>query len=66
MEEEQDNNYFAKILEIQKSYISKEEFIDIISRIDFLAVRSCEISLLTGFLQKDDDIRELSKRIEIS
>lgn len=66
MKEKQSDVYLAKILEVQKSYISKEEFIDMISRIDFLAVRSCDISLLTGFLQVNDDIKELSKRIEIS
>lgn len=66
MKEEQTNKFLRKINEVQKSYISKEEFIDIISRIDFLAVRNCEISLLTGFLNTDDNIKELSKRIEIS
>lgn len=63
---EQNNNYLGKIAEIEKSYISKEEFIDMITRIDFLAVRNCDMSLLTGFLlQEDGNIRELSKRIEI-
>lgn len=63
---EQYNKYLEKINEVQKSYISKEEFIDMISRIDFLAVRRCDISLLTGFLPVDDNIKELSKTIEIS
>lgn len=66
MKEEQTNKYLERIIEMQKSYISKEEFIDMISRIDFLAVRRCDMSLLTGFLQVDDNIKELSKQIEIS
>lgn len=62
------NDIQTKMFEIEKSYITKEEFIDMISNIDFKRVKTCELSLITGFIYDGDEneIKPLYKRIELS
>ena len=57
----------TKKYEIEKSYLSKEEFINIINNIDFIGVKRCEIGLITGFIIdcENNDIKPLTKNIEI-
>ena len=57
----------TKMFEIEKSYITKEEFINMISNIDFERVKRCELSLITGFIYNgdEDEIETLFKRIEL-
>ena len=56
------------IEEAKKSYITKEEFINIINTLEFGAIKNAEINFITGFIydKKDEAVRPLSKRIEIN
>lgn len=57
--------------EIKRSYMSKEEFIQILSNIEFLCIKEVTIELITGFKYIIDDkgdktIKPLSKTININ
>lgn len=57
--------------EIKKSYMSKDEFIEILSKIEFLCIKEVTIELITGFKYIIDDkgnktIRPLNKTININ
>lgn len=49
------------------SYLTKEEFIEMLKLIDFKAVRNCNIDLITGMIINTDEkeVKILSKNIEI-
>ena len=52
---------------IEKSYLTKEELIEILQKIDFSNVNNASLDLITGFIINDEgDIKSLSKRIEIN
>lgn len=70
MNKEVETNRFeleTKKCEIEKSYLTKEELINMLNNIDFVSVRKCEIELITGFIIncEDNNIRPLTKNIEI-
>lgn len=70
MSEEIETNKFeleTKKYEIEKSYLTKEELINMLNNIDFVSVKKCEIELITGFIIncENNDIRPLTKNIEI-
>ena len=55
-----------ELFKIQKSYVTKEEFIQMLSLIEFQAVISARLELLTGvIITKDEEIRKLYKNIDI-
>ena len=44
---------------IRKSYVTKEELLNLIRDIDFILVNSCELELITGFeIKKDDNLKD--------
>ena len=44
---------------IRKSYVTKEELLNLITDIDFILVNSCELELITGFeIKKSDDSKD--------
>lgn len=45
--------------EIMKSYITKEEFINIINSIDFTHVKDYDISLIKSWIAKADETGEI-------
>lgn len=49
------------------SYISKEEFIEIISKINFIKIKSADLELITGCIcdGKDEKFQLLYKNIRI-
>lgn len=49
------------------SYISKEEFIEIISKINFIKIKSADLELITGFIcdNKNKNFQPLYKNIRI-
>lgn len=49
------------------SYLTKEEFIELLKLIDFKAIRNCDIDLITGMIVNTDDkeVKILSKNINI-
>lgn len=49
------------------SYLTKEEFIELLKLIDFKAVKRCDIDLITGMIINTDEKEEkiLSKTINI-
>ena len=57
----------VKVAEIKKSYISKEEFIEVINSIDFVAIKYCNIDFLTGIIidGENGEIKRLSYNIII-
>ena len=57
----------TKKYEIEKSYLTKEELINMLNNIDFISVKKCEIELITGFIIncEENNIRPLTKNIEI-
>lgn len=54
--------------EIIASYISKDEFLNIITNTDFVCIKEADLELLTGVIYNvnDNTFRELSKIIRIS
>ena len=62
------NKIQNKIFEIEKSYLTKEELINMLNNIDFVRVEECDLKLITGFIcdYAEDEVRPLSKRIELS
>ena len=62
------NKIQNKIFEIEKSYLTKEELINMLNNIDFVRVEKCDLKLITGFIcdYAEDEVRRLSKRIELS
>ena len=48
------------------SYIKKEELMNMLENIDFIAVREADLSLITGFIATEDEIiKPLCKTIRI-
>ncbi|MDD7757757.1 MAG: hypothetical protein PUJ51_25205 [Clostridiales bacterium] len=62
------NEIQNKMFEIEKSYLTKEEFINMLNNIDFVRVERCDLNLITGFIcdYAEGEVRPLSKRIELS
>ena len=62
------NEIQNKMFEIEKSYLTKEEFINMLNNIDFVRVESCDLKLITSFIcdYVKGEVRPLSKRIELS
>ena len=58
----------TKITEIEKLYLTKEEFINIINNIDFLSIKCCELHVITGFIVdlEKDEVKPLTKNIELN
>ena len=58
----------TKKYEIEKSYISKEEFINIINNIEFIGINKCDMELVTGCIidTENKEIKPVYKSIEIS
>lgn len=56
-----------KIFEIEKSYIKKEELINLLNNIDFIGVKKCDLELITGFIAdfSSGEVKPLTKNIEI-
>lgn len=57
----------TKKFEIAKSYLTKEEFINILNSIDFESIKECRLELITGFIInfETNDIKPLTKNVEI-
>lgn len=57
----------TKKFEIEKSYITKEEFINIINNIEFIAIKKCDLDLVTGFILhiEDEEVTPLYKTINL-
>lgn len=49
------------------SYLTKEEFINMLKLIDFKAVKNCDIELITGMIINTDEkeVKMLSKGVHI-
>lgn len=62
----EDTKKYWQLYQIQKSYLSKEEFIKMIEMIDFVGIKKAYIELLTGVIYKDDETKALSKTIDIN
>ena len=62
------NDLETKKYEIEKSYLSKEEFINIINNVDFIGVSKCNLELVTGCIIdiEEKEIKPLYKTLEIS
>lgn len=56
-----------KMFEIEKSYMKKEEIIELLNNIDFVLVKKCDLELITGFIcdGSTGEIKPLTKNIEI-
>ena len=61
-------DFKTKISEIEKSYLTKEEFINILNNIDFLSVKCCDLQIITGFIVdfQTGEVKPLTKNIELS
>lgn len=57
----------AKKFEMEKSYITKEEFLNILNSIEFESIKYCRIELVTGFIIniETNEIKPLTKNIDI-
>lgn len=57
----------TKKFEIEKSYMSKEEFINLLLSIDFERIKECSLELITGFIVnlETKEIKPLTKNIDI-
>ena len=44
-----------KVENIIKSYMTKEEFMNILENIDFMSIKDANIELIKAFLTKEDD-----------
>ena len=62
------NEIQNKMFEIEKSYLTKEELINMLNNIDFVRVEKCDLKLITGFIcgYAEGEVRPLSKRIELN
>ena len=65
---ETEQNIINKKNEIMASYISKEEFLNIINNTNFACVKEADLELITGIIYNVDDntFKDLSKNIRIS
>lgn len=56
-----------KMFEIEKSYMKKEEIIELLNNIDFVSVKKCDLELITGFIcdGSTGEVKSLTKNIEI-
>ena len=55
----------TELFKIQKSYVTKEEFLQMLNLIDFQAVITARLELLTGVIVTDEGIKKLHKNIDI-
>ena len=57
----------TKKFEIAKSYLTKEEFINLLNSIEFESIKECRIELITGFIIncETNEIKPLTKNIDI-
>lgn len=57
----------TKKFEIEKSYMSKEELINLLQSIDFERIKECSLELITGFIInfETNEIKPLTKNINI-
>ena len=57
----------TKKFEIEKSYLTKEEFINMINSINFERIKECDLKLITGYIinYETNDIKPLTKNIDI-
>ena len=62
------NEIQNKMFEIEKSYLTKEELINMLNNIDFVRVEKCDLKLITGFIYDyaESEVRPLSKSIELN
>ena len=62
------NEIQDKMFEIEKSYLTKEELINMLNNIDFVRVEKCDLKLITGFIcdYAEGEVKPLSKRIELN
>lgn len=62
------NDLENKKFEVEKSYLTKEEFINMLNNIDFDNVKECSLELITGFIINCEtkEIRPLTKNININ
>lgn len=62
------NEIQNKMFEIEKSYLTKEELINMLNNIDFVRVEKCDLKLITGFIcnYAEGEVRPLSKNIELN
>ena len=62
------NKIQNKMFEIEKLYLTKEEFINMLNNIDFVREERCDLKLITSFIcdYAAGEVRPLSKRIELS
>ena len=62
------NEIQNKMFEIEKSYLTKEELINMLNNIDFVRVEKCDLKLIAGFIcdYAEGEVRPLSKRIELN
>ena len=62
------NKIQNKMFEIEKSYLTKEEFINMLNNIDFVRVERCDLKLITSFIcdYAEGEVIPISKRIELS
>lgn len=58
----------TKKFEIEKSYLTKEEFMNIVNSIDFISIKECNIEIITGFIVdcEKNTIQPLTKNININ
>lgn len=58
-EEKQESNIeygrTNNIINMKESYITKTDFLNIINDLNFIAVKSCNLDLITGFKIIEDD-----------
>lgn len=55
----------TELFKIQKSYVTKEEFLQMLNLIDFQAVITARLELLTGVIITEEEIKKLHKNIDI-
>ena len=62
-EQDIENNVESRI----NSYLTKEEFINILNSIEFESIKQCRIELITGFIVNLEtaEIKPLTKNIDI-
>lgn len=58
----------TKNFEIEKSYLTKEEFTNMLNFIDFISIKECHIEMITGFIVniEKNSIQPLTKNIDIN
>ena len=51
------NEIQNKMFEIEKSYLTKEELINMLNNIDFVRVEECDLKLITGFICDYEEVK---------